>query len=1243
MTYDEIKNRLNQVETALQSIQSYDSTKLDPSYASTSVEQLTTIKESLKQQLAEAEETMFVSTKGGDTKAVKMDRKTAMDLKKDPAITGIDSAKGAKIKEQEGISFSLEETKAIAKSVGKGLLKALKQAGDEVARIKAHRIEENSFDIHVTYKGESGEDEFSFYIDEDALHLVDFSFDKELVNVGVKPSGEAIVHVDHLANELLKHFKSLNEQVNEVNYDYYTTPKHFDICPGAEALRDEVIEGGKSPEELGEWTFKHDELFKLEKAVLKAKKADERHVKVANKLRDEIIHLSRELGIEAGKINYLKGHVRKIEDIAAGKEVDENYAIMMAAQRAMAAKAKKDKEKKDKNEYNSGIYYDDEKTKPRPRVKVKKEGEGDDHHYLKVSRRDYKKTMSILDNNVDPTYVKTEVVDDDGAGNVIIYFIFRHEYGFDPMYDDPEGLENPELYQEPDEDPHAFMYDVVMDLRAHGIDVQDHSAELDEAMDINDPVLMKMRAAKAYKPGPKPSPKRHPKPKNASDLRKLDALEKRRAQIMRDMEQEAEPEGGPIADRYGDMLNKIDAEIAKLEGRKEMDYDTAVGLRENQPTVFDDESFDALRDIILKYVEDPDDAEKAVQQVDDHGLDSLAPELIANLERDPEFEAWYHKLHYGSDADTDYMQRRRAEKDYMEEDTDVGHQDDEPGMLKSTSYEIATYAAKLYKKLAKYDQVDGEVDFPNWWQSKLILAKDYVSKAYHYLDSEEKQPIIDKLALEHAINESTDLFRDDKFAFTRFSMGKEGPGLQITDLKKLGEYIHVSGKDLDQFVKGLMKAVRVFDDMKRQLPVDESAAKIQKAHGQVVAKMKELAKQYKAGDKSVVAQLKDLTAKKKQLEKHLDAAVAGIGKNQGLTELSGDQRNDLVELQNILDDVAQKGEEAREIIRQSFPRMLSKADAYGAFDFGSSANRYDTTLESIIEEIEEYYDEEEDLDEGKEKEGQMAASKGKKYSDNPYKKGTKDHLAWSKGHNSSRARKLSLKEWGSSDQHAMNQSMHRDLGEPKEFPGLSKLMDAAEDAVDFYWDDWEEYKTDREGLVMHAAQMYARKMFPDFMKMAARMVEPADEGKYKSDAQRKAIYAAKAEKNESFKVGDKVTYLGHPGEITKVNKEMTGAITYNVAYNKGNGRTKVTNIYNKGGEIKAVKEAELSKGEKKKLKDMSKSLKKSTKGHAAQAKYLDKLVKEQKATCCGRCGRVHVKGTKCKSPYLKGKDHCRYN
>jgi hypothetical protein len=62
------------------------------------------------------------------------------------------------------------------------------------------------------------------------------------------------------------------------------------------------------------------------------------------------------------------------------------------------------------------------------------------------------------------------------------------------------------------------------------------------------------------------------------------------------------------------------------------------------------------------------------------------------------------------------------------------------------------------------------------------------------------------------------------------------------------------------------------------------------------------------------------------------------------------------------------------------------------------------------------------------------------------------------------------------------------------------------------------------------------------------------------------------EGSTTFKVGDKVTYLGHPAEITAVNKEMTGDITYNVYYDKGQGKTKVTNIFNKGGDIKPLKE-----------------------------------------------------------------------
>ena len=56
----------------------------------------------------------------------------------------------------------------------------------------------------------------------------------------------------------------------------------------------------------------------------------------------------------------------------------------------------------------------------------------------------------------------------------------------------------------------------------------------------------------------------------------------------------------------------------------------------------------------------------------------------------------------------------RFKKMAQKEDKDIGHQDDEPDMLQSTAFETAQYAAKLVKKLQKYDQFDGEVDFPNW-------------------------------------------------------------------------------------------------------------------------------------------------------------------------------------------------------------------------------------------------------------------------------------------------------------------------------------------------------------------------------------------------------------------------------------------------------------------------------------------------------------------------------------------------
>jgi len=70
-----------------------------------------------------------------------------------------------------------------------------------------------------------------------------------------------------------------------------------------------------------------------------------------------------------------------------------------------------------------------------------------------------------------------------------------------------------------------------------------------------------------------------PKQLSPSGIKKLAALKQYRAQLMRDMEQEAEPEGGPIADKYGRELEKIDRALAMLREGKE---ETAVDMAKKQ-------------------------------------------------------------------------------------------------------------------------------------------------------------------------------------------------------------------------------------------------------------------------------------------------------------------------------------------------------------------------------------------------------------------------------------------------------------------------------------------------------------------------------------------------------------------------------------------------------------------------------------------------------------------------------------
>ena len=72
----------------------------------------------------------------------------------------------------------------------------------------------------------------------------------------------------------------------------------------------------------------------------------------------------------------------------------------------------------------------------------------------------------------------------------------------------------------------------------------------------------------------------------------------------------------------------------------------------------------------------------------------------------------------------------------LSEDTDIGHPDNEPGMLRSDLSTIERNAEELGEMMAEFEASGEEIDFPHWWQSKVVLSKEYITSANDYLRAE---------------------------------------------------------------------------------------------------------------------------------------------------------------------------------------------------------------------------------------------------------------------------------------------------------------------------------------------------------------------------------------------------------------------------------------------------------------------------------------------------------------------------
>ena len=405
---------------------------------------------------------------------------------------------------------------------------------------------------------------------------------------------------------------------------------------------------------------------------------------------------------------------------------------------------------------------------------------------------------------------------------------------------------------------------------------------------------------------------------------------------------------------------------------------------------------------------------------------------------------------------------RRVDKAQVGEDLDIGHIDDEPEMLKSDVYRIAKMAAMLYKQLDSYDKMGGEVDFPHWWQAKIIKAYDYLQAAYGYLDGEEKVDQIDAMLDVNEIDNS-------EYA------------MKIRALKSKASQPEPSrGIDYDEALtlRGIKAEIeaeiaQLYRDMEQE--AEPEGGEIANYYGN---------------------QLNKLEDRLYKINKQLDDYDMNESLNE---EMDGGQ---------LFDYFAKQGYKITERRPDGYPRK----EGVEGYQVSRGSDR---SPQSVIFQHNPSTD-------------QFTISQM-----SGYRIDQKDAI------------KAGMRQQGQSWVAGQDSYMTDGNYNPVDISaeGLKDIVDHVMTGLD------------REA-----------KAQGDFYKARGNTSGTIDELKAKIASAVKEVVDNR--KKKEFKVGDKVTYLGHPGEITKVNKEMTGATTYNVSYNKGTGRTKVTNVYNKGGEIK---------------------------------------------------------------------------
>ena len=437
--------------------------------------------------------------------------------------------------------------------------------------------------------------------------------------------------------------------------------------------------------------------------------------------------------------------------------------------------------------------------------------------------------------------------------------------------------------------------------------------------DYNSPAMIAFRAAKMKREKELAKPKRRPlygkqRQKAEDDLwdisQELKGLYSDRGQLLIDMEQEAEPEGGPIADRYGAELNDIEDQIQALiakRGKLEVRLAESVSINEGQFSWF------------------TQDSERQI---------GSEPENTINVYMyDNEGNQWYEKEYegYGEFGGMDYYELLARMNGYSDEDLK------DKALLKSiraiSSPEMRDIGIALAFDTAKIKTRDkgGKVLYP-----ALVEDPKYNWKRHDFTKQPERDPNQSWYTPEYDYYESAltegrawgtfgtpeakTVIKALEKAFAKFQADLEkAHNTYKAKIKEFttGSKSEIGGKSgfhdsegeqsVNYYTSQAIKNIFKLDDfgrydsewmffegltwkgLKESLGINEkSIAKIQKEWANVTAVMKDKVNVYKTAEgqekEDLLDELKSLTIAKKKLEAELDKAVGLKDLDAGLTE-----------------------------------------------------------------------------------------------------------------------------------------------------------------------------------------------------------------------------------------------------------------------------------------------------------------------------------------------------------------------